>query len=171
MSETLRAHPVWDRPTRVLHWVNALLSLLVVAMGLLFMFRKELRIEGAAPKLAIMEAHSIVGYALAVGIGARVLWGFFGNQHVRYRSVLPERKTLGEALREGRAILRREPYRHELGHGALGRLSTTAMLSLFLLMIASGTVQAGLDLKHPPLWTVVSSYVAKPGVDPARVEL
>jgi cytochrome b len=171
MVTALHEHAVWDRPTRVLHWVNALLSLLVIAFGLLFMFRKDLGIEGPEPKLSIMGAHAIVGYCLAVGIGLRLLWGFFGNAHVRYGSVLPRGSTFGEALREGAAIVRNRPYRHDAGHGALGRLSTTAMLSLFLLMFGSGAFQAGIDLKHPPLWNAISGYVAKPGVDPARVEL
>jgi Ni/Fe-hydrogenase 1 B-type cytochrome subunit len=90
---------------------------------------------------------------------------------VRFGSVLPRASTFGEALREGVAIARNRPYRHDVGHGALGRLSTTAMLSLFLLMFGSGAYQAGIDLKHPPLWNVISGYIAKPGVDPARVEL
>src|SRR5690242_10871282 len=121
-------HEVWDRPTRFLHWINAILSLFVIALGLLFMSRKALGIEGAEPKLAIMSAHATVGYCLAVGIGLRVLWGFFGNEHVRFRSVLPRAGTFAEALREGASIAGNRPYRHDPGHGALGRLSTTAML-------------------------------------------
>jgi Ni/Fe-hydrogenase 1 B-type cytochrome subunit len=160
---------VWDRPTRWLHWINALLSVVVVALGLLFMFRKEVGLADA--KLSIMNAHAFVGYGLAVGIGIRLVWGFFGNEHVRYGSVLPRASTFGEALREGVAIAANRPYRHEAGHGALGRLSTTAMLSLFLLMFASGAFQAGIDLKHPPIWNAIVGYVAKPGVEPARVEL
>jgi Ni/Fe-hydrogenase 1 B-type cytochrome subunit len=170
-TPALAAHAVWDRPTRWLHWLNALLSLLVIGMGLLFMFRKDLRIEGAEAKLSIMSAHSVLGYCLAVGVGARIAWGFFGNVHVRFASVLPRAGTWREALREGAAIASNRPYRHDVGHGALGRLSTTAMLGLFLLMFASGAFQAGIDLKHPPLWNAVAGYVAKPGVPASRVEL
>ncbi len=159
----LASYAVWDRPTRWLHWINALLALFVVGMGLLFMFMSDLHISGKDAKFSIMRTHVLLGYCLALGVCARIFWGFRGNRYVRWRSILPNAKTPQDALLEASAIVNNRPYRHDLGHGPLGRLSTTFMLALFLTMFASGSLQAAADLHHPPLWTAISAYVAKPG--------
>jgi cytochrome b len=167
----LRSYEVWDRPTRVLHWTNALLAMLVVALGLLFMFRSNLAIDGKAAKVSIMSVHSVLGYCLALGVCARIVWGFGGNRHVRWPAVLPTRDTPKQALGEAAAIAAGRPFHHELGHGPLGRLSTTFMLAMFLLMFGSGAVQAATDLKHPPLWNAMAGYVAKLGSNRAPADL
>lgn len=166
---TLRRHAVWDRTTRILHWYNALCVIAVGAVGFFFQFRDLLDIEGRPSKIALKELHVTFGYALAAGISARLVWGFFGNQNVRYRSIFPGRGTLRAAFEEARALLTRRPYRHDLGHGALGKLSTTVMLALVLTLIGTGLGRAATDLFHPPFGGMVQRYVARPGVDPALV--
>jgi len=167
----LRSYAVWDRPTRWLHWANALLAALVVAMGLLFMFRSNLGLDGKGAKVSIMSAHSLLGYCLALGVCTRIFWGFLGNRHVRWRSILPTASTPKAAMSEALAIVGDRPWQHELGHGPLGRLSTTFMLIMFLMMFGSGAVQAATDLHHPPLWSAIAGYVAKPGSDRAPGDL
>lgn len=167
---TLRRHAVWDRPTRVLHWYNALCVVLAGSAGFFFMFRDLLEIEGRPSKIALKELHSIFGYALALGILGRLVWGFLGNPNVRYRAILPGRGTLVAAFQEARALLSRRPYRHDLGHGPLGKLSTLVMLGLVLTLLGTGLGRAATDLFHPPLGGMVARYVAKAGVDPALVD-
>jgi cytochrome b len=166
---TLRRHVVWDRPTRFLHWNNALLVFAVGAVGFFFMFRDLLHVEGRPSKIALKELHSALGYALLAGVVARLLWGFFGNRNVRYRAILPGRGTLRAALQEARALLFARPFRHDVGHGPLGKLSTVVMLALLLTLLATGVGRATTDLFHPPLGGFVAQFVAKPGVDPALV--
>jgi len=163
------AHEVWDRPTRVLHWTNALLTFAVLAVGFFFMFRDHLAIEGRPSKIALKQFHTVFGYALLVGVAARFAWGFFGNRHVRWSAVLPRPSTVAPALHEALAIAKNRPYRHDLGHGHAGRLSTALLFGLLTLSIGSGLVRAATDLFHPPFGGVVAAYVARPGVDPARI--
>jgi len=165
----LRTYDVWDRATRWLHWTNAVIFSLSAAVGFLFAFRDDLHIAGRASKIALKELHSVIGYSLLLGVCLRLLWGFFGNSHVRWRAVLPGKDSIQPALREARAILKNQPWRHELGHGPLGRFSTALMFSALLLMLGTGLIRATTDLYYPPFGHFVAAYVAKPGVAASRI--
>jgi Ni/Fe-hydrogenase 1 B-type cytochrome subunit len=168
--ETLIAHPVWDAPTRWFHWVNALLFGVLVLSGLLIQFMRDLHIEGGPAKIALKICHVVPGYLACINLFARWTWGFFGNHFVRWAQVLPNKASFADAWAEAKGLVGRRPTRAELGHGALGRLSSTWLFGLLLVMVVTGLVRAGTDLFYPPFGAAFADYIALPGTDPAAMD-
>ncbi|MDR0250145.1 MAG: cytochrome b/b6 domain-containing protein [Burkholderiales bacterium] len=109
-SET--AIKVWDLFVRIFHWSLAALFLIAYVTG------DELE-----------EVHIIVGYAIASLIAARVVWGFIGSYHARFRNfVKPPRETLAYLRDE---ILLKAP-RH-IGHNP----AAAAMIVTLLVMLTA----------------------------------
>lgn len=164
-TEQTRSYPVWDRPTRVLHWINAILLLGVAALGFLYMFREDLHIDGRPAKFALKYLHSVVGITLMFGFGARLLWAFRGNRFARFSSLRVRLDTPGAARREAAELASPGGGRKRLGHGPLGRLSATAMFGLLCVLLSTGLLRANTDLHFPPFGPMIAAHVAKPGVD------
>jgi len=99
----------------------------------------------------------------------RIVWGFVGNRHARWRSVLPWGRGYLSALGSYVKSLFSRHRQHYLGHNPLGRLSITAMFVAILVLAVSGLVLAGTDLFYPPLGHWFAQWVAAPGVDPATL--
>ena len=114
-------------------------------------------------------AHSLVGYLFAFGLALRLLWGFVGNRFARFKEVLPTMESIKQAPVEARDLLEKRRGRVYLGHGPLGRLSSTALLLISLIVVSSGLVRAGTDLYYPPFGGMIASYVAKDGVEPSAL--
>ena len=69
---------VWDPFVRVFHWLTASLFL-----GNFLLSDDGLWLEGGN------RLHRWVGYTLAGLVIARVIWGFIGSYHARFRSFVP----------------------------------------------------------------------------------
>ena len=166
MSEAeLKSHPVWDVPTRLFHWINAVSVLALVVVGYIILHGKALEIpRPSAVKLKVI--HTWVGYVFAINLLIRILWAFVGNRYARWRAILPVGRgylsALGSHLK-GFFSRHPEPY---LGHNPLGRLSMTAMLVVIIVLAVSGLVLAGTDLFYPPIGHWIAKWVAAPGVAP-----
>ncbi len=111
---------VWDLPTRLFHWI---------LVGL-FAF---LWYSGGGSS-AEMDWHMLAGYALLALLLFRILWGFWGSRHSRFRDFLT---APAAAVRYGLAFARgRAPaYR---GHNPLGGWMVVVMLVLLLAQAISG---------------------------------
>ena len=71
---------IWDRPTRIFHWV--LVALVVVC----FLSGRNGR----------FDIHIPAGQILLVLVSARILWGFVGSETARFRAfVRPVREIAG----------------------------------------------------------------------------
>ena len=69
---------VWDPFIRVFHWSLATLFLVAYATG-----------------DEVEQVHVAAGYAIAGLVAARLIWGFIGSRHARFRSfVRPPREVL-----------------------------------------------------------------------------
>lgn len=113
---------VWDPLVRVLHWS------LVAAFALAYLTGEE---ESAV--------HIWTGYVVAGLVVLRLLWGFVGTRHARFRDfVRPPREILAY-LRE---LLAARPHRY-LGHNPLGGLMVVALLASL-----SATAVSGYLLQH-----------------------
>ena len=117
---------VWDRFVRVFHW--SLVAAFAVAW-----FSTE----------SIGWVHKGAGYATLALVAARVLWGFTGSPHARFKSFVPGPGTLWRYL--GAVLARREP-RH-LGHNPAG-----AMMILALLLLVGGIGVTGWMLTLDAFW-------------------
>jgi len=126
-------NPVWDFPTRFIHWCFPF------GIGLLWWTGETGR----------MEWHSYVGYTLVVLVATRFAWGFVGSFHSRFRNFVRGPGTVMSYLRgsstrmpEGADRTSPSPASDSnstaVGHNPLGAYSTLALLSVLLLQGVSG---------------------------------
>jgi len=108
---------VWDPFVRLFHW--SLVTLFVCA----FLTGDE-----------IDWLHQWAGYAIAVLVGLRVIWGFIGPRHARFASFL---RPPSEVLAFLRQSLRLGAPRH-LGHNPAGGYMVIAMFGLLAYLSVTG---------------------------------
>jgi len=167
-SPTLRSFPVWDRTTRWFHWINVLCVIGLAAIGVAILFGKELGVS-AEGKVLLKTIHVWFGYVLAINLGWRLIWAFFGGRYARWPAILPGGAGYGRAAREYLAGLIKGDAPRYLGHNPLGRLAITVLLALLLVQAVTGLVLAGTDIYFPPFGGWIAAWVAAPGVDPASL--
>ena len=126
-------NPVWDFPTRFIHWCFPF------GIGLLWWTGETGR----------MEWHSYVGYTLVVLVATRFVWGFVGSYHSRFANfvrgpvaVLSYVRGAGTKAGSTPSDSNAEPSGESngalVGHNPLGAYSTLALLSVLLLQGVSG---------------------------------
>ena len=141
-EEERREAPVWDRPTRIFHWV--LLVLVVVCY-----------LSGRNGRFDI---HIPAGQALLVLVIARVVWGFAGSASSRFRAFI---RPVQEILAYLPTLRRREPD-GRAGHNPLGGLSVVAMLAVLVAQASLGLFAVDVDgLNDGPLSFLVSYDAAR----------
>jgi len=141
-AEEPREVPVWDRPTRIFHWV--LVALLVV-----------LYLSGRNDRFDI---HIAAGQALLVLVVARIVWGFVGSASSRFRALVRPWREIAAYVP---TLVRREPGGHP-GHNPLGGLSVVAMLLVLLVQTGLGLFAVDVDgLYEGPLSYLVSYEAAR----------
>jgi cytochrome b len=124
---------VWDRPTRLVHW---LIVLLVAA-------------SWWTGETGRMDWHRYCGYLLLGLVGFRVYWGLFGASTARFRQFVRGPRAVWGYLR-GR-------WETLPGHNPLGALSAVALLSLLFAQIVLGLFAVDVDgIESGPLSSHVS---------------
>lgn len=122
--------PVWDRFVRIFHWT------LVGGVTLTFL-------SGVAH---FPQAHAWIGYALVLLVTSRLVWGFTGSRHARFRDFL---YSPSETLTYLRGMLNGHPP-HYYGHNPAGALMVFTLLGLLLLILSSGLLTfASIDFDGP----------------------
>lgn len=161
MSSLLLRHKVWDRSTRLFHWINAVCVILLMLLGTLILNHDWLGMES---EVNLKRVHSWVGYVFAINLFWRLTWGFLGGHYARWRQVLPvsPRETLAyvSSLASGRS-------KQYLGHNPLGRLMITAFFLLLSVQAVTGLIIAGTDLYQPPFGSYFANWVTDG--DPGRL--
>ena len=141
-EEERREAPVWDRPTRIFHWV------LVVLVVVCYLSGRNGR----------FDIHIPAGQALLVLVSARILWGFAGSASSRFRAFI---RPVREILAYLPTLRRREPD-GRAGHNPLGGLSVVAMLAVFVAQAGLGLFAVDVDgLNDGPLSFLVSYDAAR----------
>lgn len=141
-NSALRPVRVWDLPTRLFHWLLALMVIAQVVTG---------KIGGAA-----MTWHFRLGYCVFALIGFRLVWGLIGGRWSRFSSFLYAPATV---LRYLRGEHRSGDHFH-VGHNPLGMGSILAMLAILIAQVASGLVADDEIANVGPLNKYVSSALA-----------
>ena len=121
-APTVHTHSVrvWDLPTRLFHWLLALLVVGLVVSG---------NIGGNA-----MPVHALLGQGVLTLVLFRLLWGFVGGHWSRFATFLPT----PQRLRAYWLSFQRPASLVQVGHNPLGALSIVAMLLILLLQVGSG---------------------------------
>jgi len=112
---------VWDLPTRVFHWLQAL------AFGAAYLtaFSERLR-----------NYHVALGYILLGLLVFRLLWGFAGTRYARFRSFLFNPKEIVAYLV---SMVKGQPM-HYLGHNPVGSVSVWLLLALGMFISVTGVL-------------------------------
>jgi len=112
---------VWDAPTRVFHWAQAL------SFGVAYFTAESERYR---------DIHIAFGYIMLALILFRLLWGFIGTRYARFSSFLFKP---GEIVAYLVSMFRRR-QEHYLGHNPAGSVSVWLLLMLGLLLCVTGVM-------------------------------
>ncbi|KXS32939.1 MAG: CybP [Candidatus Gallionella acididurans] len=112
---------VWDVPTRVFHWLQAL----SFGVAYLTAFSERMR-----------NYHVALGYILLGLIVFRLLWGFVGTRYARFRSFLFNPKEIFSYLL---TMVKGRPA-HYPGHNPAGSVSVWLLLALGLFICVTGVL-------------------------------
>jgi cytochrome b len=115
------AHPVWDLPIRVFHWVLALCFVGAVVTQ-----------DGEKWRLFHVAFASTM-FGLVV---FRLLWGMTGSHHARFSNFLAGPKAI---LAYAKDFIAGKPA-HFVGHNPLGALAIVAILGLVLVLGLTGFI-------------------------------
>lgn len=134
--------PVWDIPTRLFHWLLAASVGVAAATGFL----------GGSSVLVWHVSSGLLAVGLVL---ARIIWGFTGSTHARFRDFLP---SVGDVMEH----LRSDGARH-LGHNPLGALMVVALLGLMLVIGVTGLAVLGGLFKTGPLafWSFDAGWTGR----------
>jgi cytochrome b len=160
----LKAYAVWDASVRWFHWLNLLCMLGLIAVGVAILNAKVLGVTDDG-KILLKTVHVWIGYVFAVNLLWRLVWGFIGGPHARWRAILPGNRGYMNELSSYIADLKAGRPRQYLGHNPLGRIAVTCLLLLLLTQAVTGLVLAGTDLFYPPIGSWIADWIAAPGVD------
>jgi cytochrome b len=167
-TKDLQAYPVWDRTTRLFHWINAITVLGLIAVGLVILNGKLLGISGEG-KVLLKTLHVSLGYVFALNLAWRFIWGFIGNRYARWSAILPLGRgyfaSIGEYLRSMRSP---QPIVYA-GHNPIARLMVGLLLLLLSVQAVTGLVLAGTDIYYPPLGETVKTWIVADGSQTAQI--
>lgn len=149
-STIQRSARVYDPVLRVLHWVNALLIVLLLASGLVAW--------GAEPGAAsawLHARHGVLGGVLLVGLSARLAWAFVGTPHAllidlwqpgAWKQVFAQRRLFTPPTR--------------FGHHASASLAYLLLYALLLMLGISGLILLATEQGAGPLSQWLAWHVA-----------
>jgi Ni,Fe-hydrogenase I cytochrome b subunit len=158
MNTRLQRYKVWDRTTRVFHWINAATVIALIAIGILILNTDILGIKGEA-KILLKSVHVYIGYVFVLNLVWRLIWAFMGSHYARWRQILPLGKNYLTSLK--RYLLNSGNERPYLGHNPVARLIISLFFLLLSLQAATGLILAGTDLYMPPLGGYFSEWVTE----------
>ncbi|MEZ5550875.1 MAG: cytochrome b/b6 domain-containing protein [Pseudomonadales bacterium] len=128
--------PVWDLFVRFGHWILA-------AAFLIAYFTED----------DLMTVHTWAGYLTASVVVLRILWGFVGSPHARFRDFLFTPRQAWHYLID---LLRGRADRH-IGHSPAGAVMVYALLIGVLLTGVSGMMVYAYEEQAGPLAGAVAS--------------
>ncbi|EGT3625737.1 cytochrome b/b6 domain-containing protein [Morganella morganii] len=164
----VKSYSVWDKPTRLFHWINVILVLALILVGGIMMYRAELGITELTGKIGLKTLHVYIGYAFAINLIIRLVWGFVGNKYARFSHMFPNANSKNE-LMTYKSELAAGKNPQYLGHNPKGKFAVLGIMLLLVTIMVTGLLRAGTDIYYPPLGSAVQSYLADTNVDPASL--
>lgn len=120
---------VWDLPTRVFHW-------------LLFASVAVAYLTGEEEEGILFTVHVAAGYLVAALLVFRIVWGFLGSKHSRFRDFIPTPTRVKEHIQ---GLLAGKP-KHYAGHNPVGGIAIFAMIAILLATLYTGLFGGGEEL-------------------------
>jgi cytochrome b len=157
-------YKVWDLPTRLFHWLNFTTVIMLIFMGLVMLFKKELGITSVDAKIGLKVVHVTIGYVFVANLVIRIAWGFIGNRYARWRTLIPSGGQMSRIQAYKQSIKQGAPLQY-----ALGQLAVVVLFLCLITMAITGLIRAGTDIYYPPFGSIAAEYIAQPGVDPGSL--
>ena len=165
---SVKEYQVWDLPTRLFHWINVFAILMLMFVGLVMLNKSALGIQSMEAKITLKQLHVIIGYIFTLNLLWRIVWGFIGNKHAHWSAILPGKNFLADLKSYLKSVKTDSPERF-IGHSPSGKLSIMVFYLILVVMTVTGLIRAGTDIYFPPFGTIAAEYVAKDGVEPAKI--
>ena len=170
MSENeLRYYSVWDRTTRLFHWINVICITGLVCAGVVILNDKALGVSNDG-KVLLKTVHVYIGYVFALNLVWRLVWGFLGNKYSRWKAILPFGKGYLRSLNEYVAGMKSGMPPLYLGHNPLGKLMVAFLFLLLSMQATTGLVLAGTDLYLPPFGHEIAEWVTGSGEEHDKIK-
>lgn len=167
-NNELSHYSVWDRTTRVFHWVNVICVIGLISVGVVILNNKILGVSSDG-KILLKTVHVYVGYVFLLNLMWRFIWGFIGNKYARWKTVLPFGKGYWHSVREyiqGAKVGDPPQY---LGHNPIAKLMVAFLFLLLTTQAITGLVLAGTDLYLPPFGHEIAEWVTGAGEEHEKI--
>jgi len=164
----LKEYKAWDATTRVFHWLNVLCVLALAAVGTFILYADPLGVTSAGT-IVLKTIHVWIGYVFVLNLLWRLVWGFVGGVHARWRAVLPFGRRYGAQLADELAAIREGRVVNYVGHTPLGRIAVTVLLLVLLVQGGTGLILAGTDVYMPPFGNAIAERVKADGLNAGQV--
>ena len=132
---------IWDPFVRIVHWVLAATVLIA------WMFDEPLWM------------HTWLGYAAAMLVVVRILWGFVGPEHARFVNFVRGPRIVIGYL----SSLIRFSSRRYLGHSPAGGAMIIALLVMIVVTTGTGMANLAAEQGEGPLASVIAKVEPQPG--------
>jgi Ni/Fe-hydrogenase 1 B-type cytochrome subunit len=164
----LQEYTVWDRTTRLFHWINVLCIIALIALGTAILNAGALGASDGG-KILLKTVHVYVGYVFALNLLWRLVWGFIGGPYARWRSILPFGRGFSAELKVELMAWRKGQVANYIGHTPLGRIAVAVILLVLLVQGSTGLILAGTDVYMPPFGNYFAEQVKADGLTAAQV--
>ncbi|WP_299002779.1 cytochrome b/b6 domain-containing protein [uncultured Shewanella sp.] len=158
--------PVWDLPSRIFHWVNLFLVLLLLFVGFIMLFKPELGITGLAAKIKLKELHIIIGYGFTINLSLRICWGFMGNKFARWSALSLKKGEVKDYVK----MMNHPDAPQYLGHNPLGKVMIIFILLTLSIIALTGLIRAGTDVYYPPFGGMTQQFIAQENTEPSSIK-
>jgi Ni/Fe-hydrogenase 1 B-type cytochrome subunit len=164
----LKYYSVWDRTTRLFHWVNVICIIGLIAVGVTILNYKILGVNNDG-KLLLKTVHVYIGYVFLLNLSWRFIWGFIGNKYSRWSAILPMGKGYWRSVNEYISGTKLGQPPQYLGHNPVAKLMVGLMFLLLATQATTGLVLAGTDLYLPPFGHEIAEWVTGSGEEHDKI--
>jgi Ni/Fe-hydrogenase 1 B-type cytochrome subunit len=164
----LNYYSVWDRTTRLFHWINVICVIGLVGVGVVILNNKILGVSGDG-KILLKTIHVYIGYVLVLNLIWRFIWGFIGNKYARWKAILPIGKGYWYSVRAYIVGAKAGDPPQYLGHNPVAKLMVAFLFLLLTTQAITGLVLAGTDLYLPPFGHEIAEWVTGSGEEHEKI--
>lgn len=141
---------VWDPLVRIGHWT------IVIGFFTAYLTGDEL-----------LGVHVWAGYAVAIAVALRLLWGFVGTKHARFSNFVTGPRAVFRYL----AGIRTGSAKRYLGHNPAGAAMILALLFSLTVTTVSGMALLAVEDGRGPLAGIISAQTVNDQSSASRVQL
>jgi len=167
--DELKYYSVWDRTTRLFHWINVICIVGLIAVGVTILNNKALGVSSDG-KILLKTIHAYIGYVFVLNLIWRLVWGFIGNKYSRWKATLPIGKGYWRSVSKYVSGAKAGKPPQYLGHNPLARLMVGFLFLLLATQATTGLVLAGTDLYLPPFGHEIAEWVTGSGEEHDKIK-